>query len=209
MQEKTNREAWLTEAVSLITPVFESAGYPVPACRVSTGWPSQKALSTKNRRLGEMWPGDTATDGKPSVFISPFLDDIAGPIGVLSILTHELVHVAVGAEAMHGPKFKKCALKVGLEGKMTSTTAGDRLLSDIKVWSEKLGPYPHARLDLTKAPAKKKQSTRMVKCTCAECNYTLRTTRKWIDVAVPKCPVDGAQMEYELPDADDSEGGEE
>lgn len=41
------------------------------------------------------------------------------------------------------------------------------------------------------------QGTRMLKCQCPECGYTVRTTRKWIDVATPVCPVDGAEMPAE------------
>ena len=34
-----------------------------------------------------------------------------------------------------------------------------------------------------------KQTTRMLKCECPACGYTVRTTRKWLDIAVPTCPV--------------------
>lgn len=45
--------------------------------------------------------------------------------------------------------------------------------------------------------APKKQTTRMLKCECPQCGYTVRTTRKWLDVAVPVCPVHGHEMELE------------
>ena len=34
---------------------------------------------------------------------------------------------------------------------------------------------------------RKKQSTRMLRCRCMDCGYTLRTTQKWIEVGVPTC----------------------
>ena len=67
---------------------------------------------------------------------------------------------------------------------------------------EKLGPYPHAKLDKTMRPTKK-DGTRMIKLECPCCNYVVRTTRKWIEYGLPKCP-DGTKM---LPEGQDDDGG--
>lgn len=32
-------------------------------------------------------------------------------------------------------------------------------------------------------------STRLIKVYCPECGYTMRVTRKWLEAAVPRCPV--------------------
>lgn len=40
----------------------------------------------------------------------------------------------------------------------------------------------------------KKQSTRLIKVMCAACGYTMRITRKWLEVAVPDCPDCGRRM---------------
>ena len=41
-----------------------------------------------------------------------------------------------------------------------------------------------------------KQSTRLIKCECAECGYTMRTTTKWIEtLGAPLCPCNEQQME--------------
>lgn len=52
-------------------------------------------------------------------------------------------------------------------------------------------PLPHARLDTggeTTAP--RKQATRMLKCECQACGYTVRTARKWLEMAgAPVCPI--------------------
>lgn len=110
------------------------------------------------------------------------------------ILTHELCHAAVGLEAKHGPVFAKCAKTMGLEGKMTATTAG----KDWHMWAgpiiDQMGTIPHAQLagGLTSAP--KKQTTRMVKCECNTCGFLFRTAKKWLcetedgELPMLRCP---------------------
>ena len=205
------REQWLEAAVELMKPVFEGRKYKVPRVRVSCSFPSTKATSLKSRRLGECWDGIASADGIHQIFITPLMDDVTGPQGVLSVLLHEVVHAVVGIPAKHGPKFKDCATAVGLEGKMTSTVAGPILLVTLAEWAEKLGAYPHSKID-PGLSGRKKQTTRMRKCTCTdpECGFTVRTTTKWIEaVGAPWCPEHGA-MEVEPPkDGEPEEGGDE
>lgn len=206
MVKYETREQYLTAAVKLMEPLFQRNGASLPKVRVSTGWPSTKALSRKNRRIGECWDKSASADGVFEIFISPCLDKVAEPSGVLATLVHECDHAAVGLECGHKGAFKKLAKKLGLEGKMTATVAGEALLAEIKAWSEQLGDYPHAKLDLTKSP-RKKQSTRMIKCECGQCGFTVRTSRKWLDeVGAPHCPKHG-EMAVEMPDEGD--GGED
>jgi hypothetical protein len=197
------REQYLNAAVGLMKPLFDRNGSKLPKVRVSTGWPSKSALASKNRRIGECWDKTASSDGVFEMFISPCLDKVAEPQGVLDTLVHECVHAAVGLECGHKGPFRKLATKLGLEGKMTSTHAGEQLLAEIKAWVAQLGDYPHAKLDLTKSP-RKKQGTRMIKCECGQCGYTVRTSKKWLDeVGAPHCPkhgemtVDGASLEDE------------
>lgn len=196
------REQWLQAAVALLRPLFEARSYTVPPVRVTCGWPSTSALSSKNRRLGECWSPEASADGTTEISISQCKDDVGGEQGVLSILTHELVHAAVGVEAGHKGPFKKCATKLGLVGKMTSTSAGPDLLEAFKEIATELGTYPHAKLDKLKSP-RKKQTTRMVKCECKDCGYVVRTTRKWLDeVGAPHCPKHGA-MHFDPAETED------
>ena len=37
-----------------------------------------------------------------------------------------------------------------------------------------------------------KQTTRLLKCQCDICGYTVRVTRKWLDIGAPHCPDHGA-----------------
>lgn len=206
------REEWLEAAVKLMTPSFEGNGYTVPPVRVSVGWPSVRGLSNKQKRIGECWDKSCAKDGKAQVFISPILDDNpAAAQGVVDVLVHEVVHAVVGNECGHKGAFKKCALAVGLDGKMTATFAGPELAKLIEKWVAKLGKFPHAPLiPAQMKKQKKKQSTRMIKCECETCGYTVRTTRKWLEESgAPICPCNHKDMKFTLDGADDEEASDE
>lgn len=181
---KSTREQWLNRFVAAARPVFEAAGYPIPVeVRVSVGFPSAGA---RGKSIGECWSKSASKDGHFEIFIHPTLGESAR---IADVLTHELVHAAVGLEAKHGPKFGACARALGLEGKLTATVAGPRW----HAWADKvlkrLGPIPHASLS-GRSSAKPKQSTRLLKCECQDCGFTFRATRKWVESAGAglRCP---------------------
>ena len=62
---------------------------------------------------------------------------------------------------------------------MTATVAGERLNAVLAEIVEKVGEYPHA--GMLDNPAKKKQSTRMLKVSCSECDWSFRTSQKNVD----------------------------
>ncbi len=200
------REEWLTAATEALRPMFRGHGHEVPPVRVSCGWPSTGGTSTKKRTLGQCWDKKMAADNTvPQIFISPWLSDLVGESrhGVLPTLVHELVHAVFGCEESHGKKFGKLARELGLEGRLTATTAGDDLAARLEILAKELGDYPHSRLDLLRDPKTKKQTTRMVKCECPECGYVCRTTRTWLDKGTPLCPCGGDDpipMKVRLPD---------
>lgn len=206
----TTREAWLSAAITLMVPLFKSQGYDVPLLRVACGWPSIKGLSQKNRRIGECWDSAASADGLHQIFISPYLEATDGIQDVLATLVHEVVHAVVGIKEKHGKVFGQCARAVGLEGKMTATTASDALLDKIGVWCKSLEEYPHAKLDMLQRPTKK-QGTRMIKMECGTCGYIARTSQKWIDDVGPcHCPGLHGEMSVDNGDKkDESEEGEE
>lgn len=190
------REQWLNAAIDLLRPVFQKrAGVRLPEkIRISCGWTS---AGKRGKRIGECWGSKSSADGTFEMFISPILgsDDIQ----VLGVVTHEAVHAGVGLEQKHGPVFKRAATAMGLEGKMTATTESDAFKKEIAAPLLKtLGKYPHAVLrgGLSSGPGK--QTTRLLKVFCPGCDYTLRITQKWIDIAVPACPVDICDR-YETP----------
>ena len=196
------REAWLISCVDLLRPDFERVGTSVPdKIRASCGWPSKSGLAAKKRRIGEAWSARCSGDETFEVFISPVLKDAQL---VLATLVHEIVHCAVGVEQGHKGPFKRIATAIGLEGKMTDTTAGPELLKRIEEIVAEVGPYPHAELKSSNAP--KKQTCRQRKVVCQECGCICRMSRKAIDeVGCPTCACGGQMVESD----DDEEGGDE
>lgn len=188
----SNREAWLARLVDVLRPEFVRHGHPLPdRIRVACGWPSKSATSSRNRRIGEAWSQRASADGAHETFLSPCLAD---PVEVGAVLVHELVHHAVGVEHGHKGPFAKLAKAVGLAGKMTATVAGPELAARLHGLAEWLGPYPHGMLSA--GEGRKKQSTRMLKVTCAECGCIARMTRQWLDdVGAPTCGCGGEMQE--------------
>jgi len=189
------RESWLQHFVEALRPWFrERANVELPEkVNVSVGWPSARALSGKNRRIGECWlpPGKT-----PHIFISPLMDD---EIEILGVLVHELIH-AMGIGG-HKLDFKKIAVAVGLEGKMTATEISDVLEKHLRALldEEAIGEMPHEKIHAEGRPIKK-QTTRLLKVSCIDpdCGYIARVTRKWIEeLGPPICPCNGESMEPE------------
>lgn len=202
MSEQTlNREAWLQAAVAKLRPMFQGHNYVVPDIAVSVGWPSRGATSPSKKVFGQCWFGEMTADGKPQIFLSPLLDEVCEPTkGVLPVLVHELCHTIAGFDAAHGPKFFAVAKKLGLEGKPTSTVSGADLTERLTQIAVELGAFPHSKIVLPDAIAKK-QTTRMKKCECSACGYVARTVKKWLDLfGAPICPCNKQQMKIELPE---------
>src|SRR5688500_7361226 len=126
------REEWLVQAGQLIYNQVIAPVAVLPPGRnwaVSCGFPSSRALSRARRRLGECWDMAACSDGAAyKIFITPPLHEpVQGDgSGVLPPLAHELIH-AVAYKAGHKGEFKRVALAIGMEGKMTATLAGSEL----------------------------------------------------------------------------------
>ena len=199
--EQDNRESWLNRVAIGMAPLFAALDAPLPSrIRVAIGFTSRGA---KGRAIGECWDNRRSGDGHFEIFIRPDLAHApdAMPAQIAAILAHELVHAAVGIAAGHGKAFKRVAV-----GPMRSTTPGDAFLAAIAPILAAAGPLPHARLDTggeTTAP--KKQATRLLKCECQACSYTVRTARKWLETAgAPLCPIAGhGPMRHDPLDPDD------
>ena len=182
-----NREHWLTEFINLLSPIFSEHGYTLPKFRVSCSLPSSRAAQgNKSQTIGECWASCASADDTVEIFISPVQEFKHVP----ATTAHEAIHAAVnfthGRRCGHGKEFRKLALLCKLEGKMTSTRGGKEFDELVAPILKKLGKYPHAPLSFSK---RKKQSTRMIKCACGFCGYTIRTTSKWINEAgAPICP---------------------
>jgi hypothetical protein len=189
-----SREDWLMSAINLLRPLCAARGFPIPEkVRASCGFPGGRRA---RKAVGQCWSQLNSGDGFFEIFISPQIDD---PIDVLETLVHELGHASVGLDAGHRRPFAKFCEAMGLLPPWKSTTPGPAFKQGVAapVLKALEVPYPHAKLrpsDQHSGP--KKQTTRLMKCDCPKCGYTLRTTMKWLLVSgAPLCPSEGCNGE--------------
>ena len=206
IQTEAKRETWLAKATDYLRPMFAEQGYQIPSdVRVTCGFPSSRALSSKNgnRYIGMCWPRGCSDANINEIAISPCLSGETNSLEVLATLVHELVHAVDDCENGHGPVFKRIALAVGLEGKMTATHASTALAAHLQKFIDAEGSFPHETLAVVKGH--KKQSTRMIKASCVNdfCErdergnlYTVRLSRSWLEKGgAPICPICQGDME--------------
>lgn len=209
-----NRETWLNRLAEKMAPRFAELGHPIPRFRVAVGWTSAGKASHIG---GECWHSKNSADKVFEILIAPILDD---SMTVAATLAHELNHAAVGFKHGHKGEFAKNMVKLGLLRPFTSSTAGPFFIEWVQPFINELGAIPHARIILQRERSaelgenadeagedddeggssnqKKKQTTRMKKCLCETCRFTVRITQKWLDtVGAPHCPDHGAMREAE------------
>lgn len=151
------REEWLEEMMRKLAPMFAAAGapLPMPLPRVSVGF-----ARGSRRAIGQCHDARLSADGRYQVFVGPTLDEA----GAAHVLTHELVHAAVGTAAGHRGEFRRVALALGLAGRMTSTHAGPELARRLVALAAEVGPYPHAVLQVR--PRGRPSGSRMLRLEC-------------------------------------------
>ena len=154
--------------------------------RFSCSLPSRGAFSETRRVLGQCWSEEASDDQTIEILISQTIGDA---LEAASTLVHELVHAYVGVECGHGRIFRKCAISVGLCGKMTDTQATPELQNFLNKCIDELGDYPHASLNSTNP--KKKQINRYLKLTCSDEHpeFYVRATEKMLKSGVPLCGI--------------------
>jgi hypothetical protein len=185
------REEWLNQLTEALRPVFAGLSCKLPEkLRASCGWPSERALSRKRRVIGECWYPMCSADATTEVFVSPVQSD---GLEVAETLAHELVHAAVGEGHGHKGKFITVAKALGFTKPWKSTPATDELKAKLRGLLP--GAYPHASLDQKFLDKEKPAGTRMLKVVCANCEYTVRVTRKWLETGAPICPCNKQPME--------------
>jgi hypothetical protein len=179
-----SREDWLNAFVNAARVKFIEIGYPLPdKVRVSIGFTS---TGMRGRSIGECWNDTVSADGHFEIFLKPTTQTASR---IADILTHELVHAAVGLAAKHGKKFRDCATALGLEGKMTSTVAGQAWYEWALPVLDRLGTFPYAAMAKGVSSAKPKQKTNLLKVECNECGWLARVTAKWVEpYATLRCP---------------------
>lgn len=181
-----NREQWLEAGTEWFRADFEGLNAPLPpVVKVTCGFTSKGARSN---RIGECWIPEASAANVPEILIHPGRAD---SVEVGAILIHELVHAA-GCKG-HGKDFRRVATGMGLEGKMTSTHAGESCVKRIEAFISEHGEYPHAVLSGNNG---KKQTTRLLKIECSYCGFIARTTAKWLDeIGPPACACSGETMQ--------------
>jgi hypothetical protein len=186
MSDYMTREDWLNAFIDKARATFESVNAPLPInVRVAVGFTSKGVRGT---RIGEVWSDSASEDGHFEIFIKPTLE---GAAPICATLTHELVHAAVGLAEGHGQAFKRVAMALGLQGKMTEVNASH----DWYAWAipiiEELGPMPYGALSTAGySSARRKQKTALLKLECPVCGWLARVTAKHIDAHTHlNCPV--------------------
>ena len=186
--KKITREQWLEKALKELNKrVFKpiDKALDLDKIKISCGFPPNHRAGSKMKTVGVCFP-DT-TNGFNEIFINPCVSKSGD---ALSIVAHEGVHARLNCEHGHGKPFRDIAIAIGLEGKMTSTHAGENLKAIIKEITKKIGEYPHEELKVNH----KKQGTRMLKVHCPTClmtsgdDYITYTTNKQIQKGTTFCP---------------------
>lgn len=181
------REEWLTAALGIIRARVPGVASRV---RVACGFPS---TYTRSGTLSECWPDQASKDGTWEVLISP---TVALPTEVFTLLLGSVLHTLPGAASKTSNTYRSACLDAGLapaDDSWKSLTGTEYLWETCGADLEGLGPYPHAEIQ---AGTKKVQTTRMLKLTCPQCGYIVRTTARWLSTGVPTCH-DGAQFTVE------------
>jgi len=187
------REAWLVSFMDLARPRFAEVGAELPQkVRVSVGFPSK---GNRSSVIGECWADMVSEDNAVEIFIRPSLQSDASRVA--DVLTHELIHAALGNAEGHGPRFRKVMKALGLEGKATATVAGPGWIEWAQPILDALGPLPGATLNDTAhlVGGKKTQTTRYLKVGCTMCDWTARVTAKHLDHGTLNCPVGDCEGE--------------
>lgn len=169
------REDWLRACLTRVT-----AGWPVGAdlpenTRISVGFP-QKRRGKGGNRAAEHYRPDESEGGFWEIFVSPAMGDA---LEVARAVAFEAARIST-RRAPTAPEIKSLS---------------ERAERVVKT----LPPYPHSALKVGTTPTATAPGaevpgpgSRMIRAVCPTCGYSLRTTRKWLAVAVPSCPADPA-----------------
>lgn len=176
------REDWLNAFIDAARSQFVAVNAPLPInLRVAIGFTSKGG---KGKSIGECWSSDASEDGHYEIFIKPTLEN---PARICGVLTHELIHAAVGIPAGHGPAFKRVMIALGLTGKATATVESEAWYRWALPLIAELGPFPYGALSGSLVSGRKKQKAYLLKAECDTCGWTARVTAKHVR-PVMNCP---------------------
>ena len=164
-----NREQWLAAFANAARPHISrsltNGGDEEAAIRLSCGF-----APTTNRKRSDaaVVPPTASEDFTAEVFISPTID------AAETVAKHIIPLLAIA--------------QAGNWRNQAPAVAAP--LTELPTWAASilanLGAYPHARLNITRAP---KQSTRLIKVACAADGYIARVSRTTLaTLGAPICP---------------------
>jgi len=198
---KGTREEWLEESAHIMgawidaTPTIEAKkkAYTYAGQKVRFSCSLLGAGMTKSSALAHCHYKQATGNGYHEIRMGVQIDGRKKMIDsarIADILLHEMIHTVTFGHG-HKGEFRRIALDVGLEGRMTSTYAGETLSANIidKV-VRVLGKYPHKKVHLVPRGQRGKGS-RSIKCTCHNCGLVMRLSRKWIEVCEQDNDADG------------------
>lgn len=214
-----DREAWLNALAAKFAPKFEELGYPLPKFRVSVGFCSSGARSST---AAQCWHSKCSSDNSFEIFIMPDqVEPYLVANHLWHELTHASVGFECGHKGafakvckfigLNGPM---TATTAGEQFKEYVKPFLDELgpMPHAKLSFDRgyKISVPRLRIGIDEAgkdddggevevspvggrsTAPPKQTTRLKKCECEECGYTVRVTQKWLEVGPPHCPEHGA-----------------
>jgi hypothetical protein len=144
MPKQLTRERWLNKVATALTPTFKRLGHTVPPLRISTGFTSKGRIGSA---VAECWTDRADADRKYQIFIDPRDDS---PVEVINSVAHEIIHAAVGLKCGHRGDFAKVAKALGMLPPMPSTPSGPDFVALAEAIIAKVGPYPHAALQVSR-----------------------------------------------------------
>ncbi len=172
MRNFNTREDWLKACLTRVT-----AGWPVGAdlpenTRISVGFPAKTRGRGANRPVESYRPSES-TGGLYEIFVSPTMGDA---LAVARAIATEAARIATG-RTPSAPEVE---------------TLGARAAAVVAT----LPAYPHSAMTVAGVTVRPEGApgpgSRLLKVDCPACGYTLRTTRRWLLVKVPACPVSAA-----------------
>lgn len=167
-------------------------------------------IQTRGKRestLGWFWAKRWKKDKKDPVHEINLSAETLATNDAGETLIHELAHaenetkgIKDVSNRVHNKHFKAMAEHLGLKVLERDKSVGfgfTELDKGAKDFLEKINfsraIFDRARLTPT---GRKKVGSRLIKCVCPDCEYTVRTTQKWLDIGLPQCP-DGNEMQVE------------
>jgi hypothetical protein len=194
----------IEEANRVLAAAITHYGLQVPAENIVV------TIQTKGRRnaVGWFWHGRW----QPSAPKATSLHEINMSAEHLrdhnmgELLLHELAHaendhlgIRDCAGRRHNKKFKVMAERLGLTVEKSGSLgfAFTDLGQPAKDFLTKIS-YKSEIFELSRVGESgvkgKKPGSRLLKCECPDCGYTIRTTQKWLDTGLPVCAC-GTEME--------------